>query len=776
MVDIKYIEEFVPTAEIGGRYFLIISLISILFSILIWKILTQIQVLKFFLGESKNIYPDIYSKVKILNYFENYLTKFKNFTLYYLKEILKLKEIVKNNKLLFTIYTFLILIVCLSFINQGIMWNDELQRYFTRKEGFLNLIIEGIQIELAQGRPMRIMAAFNNSLSFITTNMYVNRILQLFFIFINIGLLSYLIYIIFNNKLYSFLILVFIISFLPVTFEHTIPNAFVTLISIPMTLVLLSFIIYYKYTCNKNVKYQYLSMLLFFVAMMGYEFIVTFVFIYTFIYFYNKKNSNLSINTIYLPYITSIIYVVLLFGLKYLFPTNYDGVSISFVSIKDSFDILFQLMKSSLPTYYFFNSKYQYLLYIYSDSDFYLSNFMFHGFNFISFLTIKNFILFIIIYLLLKIIINKYSNERVNFSFKWIFILLVYLLLPSLPNSISKMYQGSVTPDTFVALPVSYFLFFISILLTTYLFVVIMQIIKNRIFKLIILFLLSIIILFVQISNDIFSKEQNHNFNRMKNIEYLFDTNFIRNLNNKQIFANDLYITKNALAFQNNYWSKYALYKNLDVDINKKDIEDMNSIRIYFPSENYFVVIKDNQLVVLSRKKLKGIEAIKISDTEYLTTDFKENYLIDSLFYRYNFEIMNDETKKLLKATDKTSFDNLLNEVGHNLKESQKILGYHSDGWIEQNSIFKIKTKDSGKIILGFYYPEDILGNERIKILVNDIFNTEISLKKGLFFEEIDTLQINKEIVIRIDTNFLHKNNSSDIRKLSLILSSMEGK
>lgn len=770
-VNISYLEQFIPTPEVSRKYFLLISIISIICSILFWKIITQIKFLKFFLGENKDFYSQIYFKLSLLNYFKINLGRFKLFTFF------DLKKIVIDNKIFFILYTFLVLVVSLTYINQGIMWNDELQRYFTRKEGFSNLIFEGIKLELSQGRPMRIMAALNNSFSFITTNMYINKIFQLFSFFINIGLFSYLIYIVFNNKVFSFLILVFIIGFLPISFEPTLPNAYVTLISIPMSLLLLSFIMYIKYTCNFVPKYQYFSMFLFFIAMMSYEFIVTFVFIYTCIYFYNRKSTNFNLRIILFPYAIAIIYVILLFGLKYIFPTNYDGVSISFVSLQSSFDIIFQLIKSSLPTYYLFNSKYQYLLYMYADSDFYLSNFIFYGFNLISFLTIKNFILFIIVFCLLKIILDKYSNEkRVGFSSKWIFFLLVYLCIPSLPNSIAKMYQGNVSPDSYAALPVSYFLFFISILLSTYLFVVFMQVIRNKEFRLLIIFIVSIIILCIQISNDIFSKEQNRNFTRMKNIEYLFNTNFIKNLNDKEVFANDLYITKNGLAFQDNYWTRFAIYKHLNIKMNTNYKEDINAIKMYYPSQDYFVVIKNNQLVVLSRKKLVGIISIKTSNNEYINGNFEQNYEIDSIFYRYDFEIVNEKDQKILRTTNSSLFNSILNEVGSNLKESHKIIGYHNDGWIEQNSIFKIRTKELGTVIFDFFYPNDILSNEKIEVFVDDLFVRELYLKKGIFREELINLQSNSEIKITIRTNFLHKNNNNDIRKLSLILNSMEGK
>ena len=54
----------------------------------------------------------------------------------------------------------------------------------------------------------------------------------------------------------------------------------------------------------------------------------------------------------------------------------------------------------------------------------------------------------------------KFQSTNLNKNTLYIILPIIYLFLVSIPNSISKIYQGNVDDTNFTGLPVTYFMYF----------------------------------------------------------------------------------------------------------------------------------------------------------------------------------------------------------------------------------------------------------------------------------------------------------------------------
>lgn len=112
---------------------------------------------------------------------------------------------------------------------------------------------------------------------------------------------------------------------------------------------------------------------------------------------------------------------------------------------------------------------------------------------------------------------------------------------------------------------------------------------------------------------------------------------------------------------------------------------------------------------------------------------------------------------------------------GTDLKTCEKVKGYYSDGWLQPDSEFRIKTGNSGKLLLNMYCPLDNTKNDKvIKIYINSKLNKTINLNNKDISCEIVT-ENNKYIDLKIKCNFKLKNNNGDIRNLSVMLNDLRG-
>ena len=359
----------------------------------------------------------------------------------------RIGEFYKNNRRFCNVIFLLMVFVGIMIVRQGIVLNDELLNKAQREYGIINTITSGIGNEMRMGRPLRILAAFNQTLGFIFKNIIASRTVQYCIVVLAFASAAWFTYALIGNKLFSFFVFILALSLFPVTFEHTAPNAFNGLTLIPMLELNISLVHWCRYLESRRKRNLILSICLMLVALMGYEFMVTFLPLFLLIMLIKGKRENKIKDLLksLLPFvILGVAYVSGMLLLKYVVQGEYDGATIGFVSINSSLKIVWTLFKSAIPGYWLLNGKYRFLYAYYSDT------------NRDLLLAIPVAVLFGfgILYCFFH---RKEDIDKKNPAMWLLYGMggLIYAFIPSLPNSVAAMYQGNVTDDHFTALPVS---------------------------------------------------------------------------------------------------------------------------------------------------------------------------------------------------------------------------------------------------------------------------------------------------------------------------------
>ncbi|RDY23265.1 hypothetical protein CHF27_008965 [Romboutsia maritimum] len=521
----------------------------------------------------------------------------------------------------------------------GIICNDELQYRFWSYQGFIEFIKHFMSEQiLDKGRALSAMPfSIATYLGFVSQNLFVFKFVSIIVIISNIAMFSYFINKLFKNKWFAIFTFIMALIFLPISFELTPPNAYLTQYSIAFNLLLISFILFIDYMKENKKKTLIVSMILLYIGLISYETFITFTPIYLIlcIIYTPKQHRNIKeiAKKLSAPVLVSVIYLGLYIVMGKIFVSNYDGNKLTFVSFKNSFDIILQLFKSSLPGYFLFNKKYQYLISIFIS-----------GKNIFEIFNLRIIILIPTLFITLKYIFKNIDkgikeNSKDNSALTSLILALlgcIFIIMPHIPIALAKSYQGVVNAEQVMALPTSYFSYFSAIFVISYILFKIVEKLGGKI----IVVLASLAIVFymipIQGMNDIISKEQNRNYNRLINIENMFDTNIISSLNNQEITAKDLYKTVNAMGIHDGYWSNFAKLKKLDIQI-LNEVKSEKKFNIYYQDDEFFVLSKDNDITVLSPKILIGFYPVKINDDNYKSMEFKQ-YIKDGKLYIYNFK------------------------------------------------------------------------------------------------------------------------------------------
>lgn len=530
--------------------------------------------------------------------------------------------------------TFIILLlawfICVMhpLLHTGVILNDEVQAFFERQNGYFMLLERNIGCELSQGRPLRIMAAFNSSLSFLSSNMVINRGIQIFILGITAVSLAAFVKKIFKDKFISYMTAILFLVCMPITFEHAVPNAFVGLVCVPLICLCWSLYFWINYVKSHCRKYLVLSMLLWCVALCGYEFIVMYTPVFIFLYLHVRKNCMERwydmLSEVKLPVLLGGAYVTCTLLLQKLYGVGYSGVKIQFESISQSWQIIKTIICSAIPGYFFTNSKYLYLYSIYSDDnlpemflqcidercfDVYIK--MLEMF----FLDIGSVHVLLVLLLTSLLILHITSGDNVIFYNKkvYIVILCTCMLLPIIPNSITSLYQGNVNEVSFTSLPVSTFIFatwciFISILLK-----IIFS--MNRLIKYSCVIALILNVALVQHMNVIFADVHVSDYSHMEKTEKLFKTNLFKRLDGNVIYFPDIFVTRNTLSVGEDYWNKVAVQKGIDLKFTKSN--NCNN-KLFYIDDAYFSLTFNGEKIIISEKPLNDFVKVRTDDNNYV--------------------------------------------------------------------------------------------------------------------------------------------------------------
>ncbi|WP_066825148.1 acyltransferase family protein, partial [Clostridium tepidiprofundi] len=714
IVPFSYLNEFTPTTNIGNNYWWLISTISILCSIVMWRLLTKSRIGASLLGQNEELIKKI-SKYLVKKLYIGKKQSYEendNNTFFELKVNYIVKNI-KANKEIISILILLIIVIMTPILRQGIVINDELQSHFWSMQGFKSFFKHYVSAYMKQGRAISaITDTISMYSSFITSKKEIFRFFSIIGILINVYLFGKFIYKLFKNKLFSIFTMSSILVFLPITFEHTVPNAFVNLLSIPFSLLLISFILFINYIENDKENSLKIACLLLFVALLSYEVFIMITPIYFLLALYKipRKDNYLRelFKKVALPITIDISYLVLYFFSRIIIPSTYNGNQIGF-TLKGMIEIITQLFKSSIPGYYLFNSKYHYLFTKYDLSGI-------QAFD-MRIILVVIFYASIIIYIFKRGVEIKRGNKSLWGDILVVLNGLLFVILPTVPNAISKMYQNNVNSDQFIALPVTYFIYFFMMFSLCYAIWQITQRINHKAFYGLIIVILLTYAIPIQMMNNVFSITQNRDYDRIVAIEQLLETNAIKCLNNNVILAPDLYVQRNALNIQQGYWTEVANEKGLNLVINKED--KGQDITLHYPEDKYFQINFNKYIIILSKDNLNNkVLPIKLENSKIYKDVMLKNPIRDKGFYVYRLLIDDEQT---LQSYTGNPLNDFRNKVGNTLKSAKKLNGYYVDGWVSKISKFKIKSGKSGEIIIEGYYPNKITDKLTGEIYINDI-------------------------------------------------------
>lgn len=666
--------------------------------------------------------------------------------------------------------------------------NDELRYSLERKAGFVPFLKSLAQNELKMGRPLRIMASFNEACNFITGNSQVDKLIQSIILVGTIVAFGKLITELIGNKRTSYVTMIFILVFLPVTVEHSAPEAFMSLACIPLMELCISLIYWCQYLKKGKSSYLGITVVFWILSLLGYEYMVTYTPVYVLLYFAKGKNKNIvdCVKKCFLPGIIGCFYLFGIFLFQKISGPSYSGSSIGFVSLKSSWNIIKVLVVSALPAAFFVNGKYQYLMYMFTGEKY--KNLPGNMLNFgaiaqnddakaqlLEFvrkylLTRRNICILCITIILLLVVFNKLKNENVKIQwYEYIYTLIcigIYIFIPLLPNSVSALYQGAVSFDFFTSLPVSLAIFFTECFFISYVVCLIGNGRLKGIVSIALVIIISPLICFVQGENDIISKEHQKDFARLRQVEELFETNCFQDINNCSIYSPDIFETRNLLAIHETYWNDYANKLGLTLDI-KKDKDKNIDFDLYYVDDDYFTIIGKKEIVVLTKRKNDAIK-IKLGDNKYIVLNAGE-YYYDNDFLCYRF----DKNHYTPINSGGRAFDDELLNAGNSLNDAKILEGYYEDGWISPVAKLGLNSGNSGKISLDGYYPFEI-NNEKLTV---DIFVDGVCVKKKIIDSNFFSIDFGTEpkqnVIIEIKSNFVHES-GLDKRKLSFILNSLE--
>lgn len=542
----------------------------------------------------------------------------------------------KLNRLCGKCELWIVALVCFlaPIIEEGVILNDEVQMRLLRQQGIRSFIYNTVVNEqLAKGR---VLGTIGNLklVGYISDNKYIFRSIQCVFLVVAIVLFAFLIYRLFGSKKLTLITALMIMSFMPITFEHSAPNAFIIVCTEPMIWLLISLLLFCKYMGSEKRSHIVLSMLFFMWGMFLYEFIITYAPLYLIIYIGRKLDKRIDFRDMFrclCPVIvTSILYLSLYVLQGSLFPTNYSGNTIGEISIKSICSVIWPLFLSALPGYFAFASpKYKYLYSIYSQG----------RINWIA-------VIFCVVLVIIMFRLCKCSEKVSSSGYKRnLFVIisaLSYAFIPSLPNAITPMYQAVVPSGDFISIPVSIYLFFAVSFLMAFMLCLLLERSKRELVKVAVLLFFSVLAFNVQDHNYTFAQVHAENYDRFEGIENLFSMDYWKQLDGITILSPSVYETRNTLAIEAGHWTEYAkLHGNNITVINDGEEKDGY---FQFDYNNCSVLSLDSGNIVFSRHRLTGNSIVTSADEKGNTSIYT---IEDNIWYENGYFVYEAEKKDI---------------------------------------------------------------------------------------------------------------------------------
>lgn len=643
MFELQNLVYVVPPKELGDIYWPIYLAVAVSGSIVIWKGMQRLPIICVVMGSRKKEWNQIYIDKIQCSKPVQIMKCINHKTLYTFMKIIKyVKNIPISEKVIWTLWYIAIIT---PMIIQGIICNDELQtRLYSKIYNFTEFMKFYIWSDaMISGRALgSIWLSLGRQLEFLSENIYISRIVCVLVIGMEIATFSRLIYIIFKNKNMAIFAAIFTFVCMPVTFSLSSPNTFVIIYGIPLSFLMLSISNWILWIDNRTKTNLYLFSILFLLSMFPYEVFVTYTPIFILIWIMKCTKQNRSIKDWLkgffregiIPVIVAVTYLVLYIVCRIICPSHYEGTQLSF-TIGGILTNMKQLVISGWPGYFLFSPKYRMITNIYAEK---FSNNVLGYFRVLCVVSLS-------LLLIGKSIHKNSVKEKLNTKDTVYLITgLLCCILPTLPNSMAKMYQGRIRPDALDVLPVSHFIYYAACFICV---LILWKIINlfSKWGKIIILTGMFCLFAGIQFMNGVISTESHYNYVILESTEKIFETDLIDAVNHSQVYANDIFISKDSLGIHDNYWTMVAQSNGLDISIEREYNEQPYYLYQY---EDLFYLGNGMTQVLLTRANLDGKEVLVRNGS---SADYRKIIVSggvkDHDFYIYFFDLSDGNVSQI---------------------------------------------------------------------------------------------------------------------------------
>lgn len=506
----------------------------------------------------------------------------------------------------------LLCLYLVPYLRSGLMNNDSLFEQYHQKLGFREFFRFYHNELIGKGRALSswILPILQYP-EYAGRSTYGYRALQMVLIFLDAAAFGKLVRNVWGDSFFAAFSCVCWLLFLPVSFESTLPNAYVTHYAPAMLALLLALDLFWIAgqeeggRSKKAVLLRVGAMMLYFFACCIYEAFIAYLPICCLAAAagvirtgentaaksegsgnigtdagrkgVSNSENNAVIRAAAAPLLTGIAYLALYVIMRKAFPSNYGGNQIAF-TVAGAAKNLAYLLLHSFPGGLLISLKYLYLF--------------LQGKG--EWLTASGIVRAAAVSVLAGGILFHLMRTRRGESddgtgeghfFLRLLTLLVTSALPILPIAVSSLYQGQIGGNGYLQLSVSYFASFSSILIVT---MIVWRICgcderwggrqagsqddrsgagrtgrrPGRVISVIMAVLLAAAGFAVQLGNEVFSHQTHEDYMRIRRIQDYFDSYEMRALEGCTVESPDLFETRHSMAVHEQYWTEYI--RNVD--------------------------------------------------------------------------------------------------------------------------------------------------------------------------------------------------------------------
>lgn len=550
----------------------------------------------------------------------------------------------------------------------GLIINDDLQTsILASSKSFPRFVLDFWQLNTTQGRTNFFGGIFYY-IPFIFSNFFYFKFVQLGTILLDLFLLSYLLKLIFKSNKVFFITFLMSLLFLQNSWEHNPITSFPGQFSISCAFLLASFIFYVNYLNHDKSVFVILATFSYFITLFTYEVYAVYFPVFFLLHLFFKKK--IVLRKIIPITITMGLYIVCYIIFRLLVGSSYEGAKIEGAfNIVNMFKVIWQYSVSSFPTYFFFNEKYQYLMYIYSDSNL-NKNILTNLLNLRVEWIVKAFLVFFTSVSILKWPDNKLveNNSRKSLVI-FIAISIIYIFVPASLLSLTSQYQESVTKYGSLGMPVSYFSYLSLIIALSIIIKTLLDNISNHIIKRVAIILISSCLviggLLIDFTNYYVSKYQSLAHYKWETVDRFLKTQeFLSLKDNSIIYSPTLFTQTGSLFIHDTYWTDYIRVKTgKNIMVENTEPSEMTS-NMYYINYNQSTKEHDQSLVFYKIDSIREGRLLTNTLNIYSFSVYDEYYILgrvdpqsnDSNVVLNNHQVFKPERGGYQMKIDNTNF------------------------------------------------------------------------------------------------------------------------